>query len=511
MILFKQAIGAFRGKLWLIFNKSLLKLALYNSSATHLAESNTVCPCKKYSLIFYSERKGIKMFKYTKRILGVSLASLMAVSAFAGCGGNTGSESNNSGSGDANTAEVKQYTIDEVMADASIAMGDEDNVTLKVWGPQDSLELLKKQCDAFVENFKEQGKTITIECVAQGESDAPAQIKTDPEKAADVFGFASDQGLDLFKGGYVQQVRLNYRDALKENNLEGAYSTVTYKGADDAEEGVYAFPETGDNGYALFYDKRILSDEDVKTMEGIMKVCNEQEKKFAFNLGDGFYGCVIPFTAGGTLSLNEDQSLQVLNYDYDEVNKVAQAFVDLCSTSKFFKDENVNQTLVSGFKNGSYACGVVGSWKIKDIEAALGENMGCVKLPTIKVDGEDKQLISVYGYKNIGVNAKSKYPLTAQALAYYLTSEECQKQRCEELGWGPSIKSLAESELVTSNVALNAIYEQREFSVPQVNILTAFWAPTGTYCAYLVNPDKNHDEASMKESYDNMVENITVP
>lgn len=451
------------------------------------------------------------MFKYAKRILGVSLASLMAVSAFAGCGGNNGGNGSGNGSDNSSKVEVEQYTIDKVMSDAKIAMGDEDNVTLKVWGPQDSLNLLKEQCDAFIENFKKQGKTIKIECVAQGESDAPSQIKTDPEKAADVFGFASDQGLDLFKGGYVQQVRLNYRDAIKSNTLEGAYSTVTYKGADDAEEGVYAFPETGDNGYALFYDKRVISEEEVKSMESIMKVCNEKEKKFAFNLGDGYYGCVIPFTAEGTLSLNEDQSLQVLNYDYDKVNKVAQAFVDLCSTSKFFKDENVNQTLVSGFKNGSYACGVVGSWKIKDIEGALGENMGCVKLPTIKVDGEDKQLISVYGYKNIGVNAKSKFPMTAQALAYYLTSEECQKQRCEELGWGPSIKKLAESDLVKGNVALKAIYEQQKYSLPQVNILTAFWAPTGTYSAYLVNPDKKHDAKSMKESYDNMVDNITIP
>lgn len=451
------------------------------------------------------------MFKYAKRILGVSLASLMAVSAFAGCGGNNGGNGSGNGSDNSSKVEVEQYTIDKVMSDAKIAMGDEDNVTLKVWGPQDSLNLLKEQCDAFIENFKKQGKTIKIECVAQGESDAPSQIKTDPEKAADVFGFASDQGLDLFKGGYVQQVRLNYRDAIKSNTLEGAYSTVTYKGADDAEEGVYAFPETGDNGYALFYDKRVISEEEVKSMESIMKVCNEKEKKFAFNLGDGYYGCVIPFTAEGTLSLNEDQSLQVLNYDYDKVNKVAQAFVDLCSTSKFFKDENVNQTLVSGFKNGSYACGVVGSWKIKDIQGALGENMGCVKLPTIKVDGEDKQLISVYGYKNIGVNAKSKFPMTAQALAYYLTSEECQKQRCEELGWGPSIKKLAESDLVKGNVALKAIYEQQKYSLPQVNILTAFWAPTGTYSAYLVNPDKKHDAKSMKESYDNMVDNITIP
>ena len=455
------------------------------------------------------------MYKYTKRILGVGLASLMAVSALAGCGGSTSSsgasDSSSKDEGGSSSVEVKQYTVDDVMGDAKIAMGDEDNVTLKVWGPQASLALLQKQCDAFVENFKKLGKTIKIECVAQGEADAGTNLKTDPEKGADVLCFASDQGLELFKGNYLQQVRLNYREALESSNLESAYNTVKFKGPDDTEEGVYAFPETGDNGYALFYDKRVLSDDDVKTMEGIMEVCNKEKKKFAFNLGDGFYGCVIPFTAGGTLSLSEDLTTQKLNYDYDKISKVAKAFSDLCSTSDYFKSEDINTTLVSGFKNGTHAAGVVGSWKINDIKKALGEeNMGVVKLPTIKVDGKDTQLISIYGYKHMGVNAKSKFPMTAQALAFYLTGEKCQKERCEEIGWGPSIKSLAESELVTDNVALKAIYDQQQYSLPQINILTSFWQATGTYAGNVVNPDKKHDDASMKEYYDNMVENISI-
>ncbi|MGN1112075.1 MAG: extracellular solute-binding protein [Acutalibacteraceae bacterium] len=438
----------------------------------------------------------------------------MAVSAFAGCGGGGTTSSENPSSSDAPASSgapaAKQVTIDDIMADANLAMGDEDNVTLKVWGPQESLELLKKQCDDFVANFKKLGKTISIECVAQGESDAATNVKTDPAKAADVFGFASDQGLDLFKGNYVVPVRNSFVDGIKSNTLEGAYGTVLYKGADDETEIPYAYPETGDNGYALFYDKRELTEDDVKTMEGLMKVCNEKKKKFSFNLGDGFYACVVPFTGGGTLDISEDKSVMKLNYDYDKINAVAKAFVDVCGSSAYFKDENVNQTLVSGFKNGTHIAGVVGSWKIKDIEKVLGENMGVVKLPTINVDGEDKQIISLFGYKHIGVNAKTKYPITSQSLALYLTSEKAQKERCEEIGWGPSNKNLAESELVTGNVALKAIYDQQKYSLPQVNILAAWWTPTGTYGAYLVNPDKNHDDKSMKDAYDNMVENITM-
>ncbi len=457
------------------------------------------------------------MFKYTKRILGVGLASLMAVTAFAGCGGSTTSDGGSS-SGDSSAApadsssqqEIKQLTIDDIMADAQLAIGDEDNVKLKVWGPQEALDLLKKQCDDFVAKFKELGRTIKIECVAQGEADAATNVKTDPENAADVFGYASDQGMDLFRGNYVMPVRAQFVDAIKTASIEDAYGSVLYKGADDAEEIPYAYPETGDNGYILFYNKEALTEDDVKSMEGIMKVCTETKKKFAFNVGDGFYGCVIPFTAGGTLSLNpKDETIQQLNYDEAEVTKVAKAFADLCAND-YFKDENVNNTLVSGFKNGTHIAGVGGSWMIKNIEKALGDKLGAAKLPTINVDGEDKQLISMYGYKNIGVNAKTDYPLTSQALAFYLTSEACQKERCEEVGWGPSIKSLAESDLVTGNICLKAIYEQQANSIPQINICKGFWTPTGAYAGYMVNKDKKHDDASLKTQYEEMVKNITL-
>ncbi len=457
------------------------------------------------------------MFKYTKRILGVGLASLMAVTAFAGCGGSTTSDGGSSSGGSSNAPadnsssqqEVQQLTIDDIMSDADLALSKEDNVKLKVWGPQETLELLKKQCEDFVENFKKLGRTIQIECVAQGEADAQANVRTDPDNAADVFGFASDQGMELFNGNYCMPVRLQFVDAIKNANLDDAYKSVLHASEDGAEELPYAFPETGDNSYILFYNNEALTEDDVKTMEGIMKVCTDTKKKFAFNVGNGFYGAVIPFTAGGTLGLNpDDNTLQQLNYNEEDVTKVAKAFADLCA-NEYFKDEDVNQTLVSGFKNGTHIAGVGGSWMIKNMEKALGDKLGAAKLPTINVDGEDKPLVPLYGYKNIGVNAKTKYPYTSQALAFYLTSEACQKERCEECGWGPSIKSLAESDLVTSNVCLNALYESQKNSVPQVNICSSFWDATGAYGAYMVNKDKKHDDASLKSQYEEMVKNIT--
>lgn len=249
------------------------------------------------------------MFSKSKRIVGIVLAALMVASVFAGCGDNNSSSTPASGSGDASGTssqqQIKNITVDEMMADAQVAMGDEDNVKLKVWGPQDSVALLTKQCQAFADNFKKLGRKIDIEVVPQGESNASSQVMTDPDAAADVFGFASDQGLALFKDEYLLKVRLNFVQPIKDTNITEAVDTATFQTANDDQPYLYAYPETGDNGYALFYDKRVLSEEDVKTLEGIMQVCEEQKKNFTMEMGDGYYGCVIPFTGGGTLELED--------------------------------------------------------------------------------------------------------------------------------------------------------------------------------------------------------------
>lgn len=79
------------------------------------------------------------MFSKTKRVAGVMLAAAMIVTSFAGCGGNTtepgSSQAGNTSSG-AQTTEIKAISVDEMMADAELALGTEgkdSEVTLKVW------------------------------------------------------------------------------------------------------------------------------------------------------------------------------------------------------------------------------------------------------------------------------------------------------------------------------------------------------------------------------------------
>lgn len=463
------------------------------------------------------------MFSKSKRVIGVALAALMIASAFSGCGGGDDSSSKGEGSsagastadssaaestgdGSAAQTDVKALTIEDIMADAQMAMGDEgvdEEVNLKVWAPPEAVETFKEQCDRFAANFSD--RKLKIEVTAQGEDAAATQLINDPDTAADVFGFVSDQASKLFPK-YTAQLRANFIEPMKEVHLEGAMDVVQYQ-EEGKDSTYYAYPETGDNGYVLYYNKSMITEEQVGSLESIMEVCAEKNKNIVIDMKNGFYACMIPLTGGGTYSLNE-KAKQVLDYDYKTIGPVAKAFSNLLAGNKNFTNDE-DKIMASAMKNEKALACVVGSWKTTALKTALGENYATAKLPTINVDGTDTQIKSMFGYKCIGVNAKTKYQITSQSLAYYLSSEECQKERIEALEWGPSISSLIESDLIQNNDTLKSFYDQQQYSVAQTGLAGSFWDPTGAFGKYLTDEKSDLSDKGIEDAYNKMVKNIT--
>ena len=415
-----------------------------------------------------------------KKILAILLAGMMAVTAFAGCGEGQ-SESSGSGSGGGGSIEVKDDLVDESV------FGDEDNISLKVWAPDKAVALVKQQVEEFKKAYP--GKTFTkIEVVAQGEGDAVTQLLNDANAAADVFSFASDQLNKAIDAKVI--ARCAFKDYVSDENVEDTVKAATI------DDQLYAFPETNDNGYYLVYDKRVVSDDQAKTLEGILEACKAKKKEFIFNCGDGYYGCTFAFTAGAKIDgLEEDGTQKFTKYDEGEAVATLQAFSKLMHDYKGTFVALDNAQLASGFETGTAGAGVDGSWNTKADEKALGENCGAAKLPTIKVNGQDKQLISMFGYKYIGVNAHSKFPASAQILALYLAGQKCQKDRAEQLGWGPSNKVVLDDPVVKNSAVQQAIIAQSENSCAQVNIAPTLWEPMGNLGNKLIADETNPNDA----------------
>jgi arabinogalactan oligomer/maltooligosaccharide transport system substrate-binding protein len=419
-----------------------------------------------------------------KKIIAILLAGMMTATALAGCGGST-SESSNKDSGSSNqesssTAELKNGVAD--VAD----FGDEDDITLKVWAPDAAVAITKKQCDAFKALYPE--KKITINVVAQSESQAGTQAQTDANAAADVFGFASDQLDNLVATKIIAECA--YTEEVTAANTPESVEAGIVDGK------LYYYPETT-NGYFLSYDNTVVSEEQAKTFEGVLKACKDAGKQFIMDAGNGFYSCIFTFTGGCKIDGWEEGSTDVQKFtEYDEAKAVAtlQAF------SKLFKDyKGTFQSLSvdkipSGFANGTLGAGIDGSWDTAVIKEKLGDKYGAAKLPTINVNGEDLQCVSLYGYKALAVNAASKFPRASQILAYYLSGEECQKQRAEEIAWGPTNKVICDSDLIKNSPDLLASSEQAKYAVPQVHIGN-FWDPMAALGNYLIKDETDPSDA----------------
>ncbi len=418
-----------------------------------------------------------------KRILAMIMAVLMMATLFVGC--NKGGEKG---------------------GDAATELVPEQGATLKLWVPTASVETFKAECDEFIKLYPDAG--ITIDVKPQGENDVAGTVRSDPEEAADVFHMASDQLAELRDSKLVSPVVKGFVEDVKARNDEFTVSTATtmYNG----EETLLAYPSVGDNGYFLVYDKSVISDEDAKTFEGILAACRKAGKKFIMDAGNGYYSIMFPATGGFELNgYNEEGTMQVNEYDEEAVVDSLMAFADLFHEySDVFSSASVDK-IASGMAQDpkTVAAGIDGSWDAKGLQNALGENLGAAKLPTINVNGEDKQIISLFGTKLFGVKSTTKYPIAAHLLANYLSNEACQKDHFEKLGWGPSNNAVRESDAVKNNVITNALYAQAEYGLPMVDIKAITFSGLAPLGNYLFKAE-SYDRASMLEEFNKTVKSI---
>lgn len=382
--------------------------------------------------------------------------------------------------------------------------GANGTISLKVWAPDNAVSVISSQCDAFCEEMSPYAN-IKINVAAQGEADAANQVLVDAEASADVFGFACDNVNRLANADALLEITGEDKEFVNESNIA---SSVESASIDDK---LYAFPETGDNSYILFYDKNVVSDEQAKTLEGTLKACKAANKKFVMEAGNGYYSSLFMFTGGLTIDGLEDDGVTQKFHDYDEADLVNTMLAFQKLFAGEYKDIFLNgdsSKVVDGFKSGTVGAGIDGSWNFASAKEALGDKAGFAKLPTIKVNNTDTQIVNFFGYKLLGVNSSTKYPATATALAKYLSGEECQLERAEQLNWGPSNKAAAESDVVRNDPALAAILEQANYSVPLASVSDTFWAPTGTFGNKIVDPDTTLTESSAKTLIKETISNI---
>jgi len=461
------------------------------------------------------------MVSKSKRAVALLLTAMMAAGALAGCARGSNGGSTTQPSTQTSSTTTDQSKTDESKTDTStVAAVDLEDpeiiakikdqiaseaektggvVKMTLWCSADDKgfeEGLKKE---FEEKYSDSRYSFKIKVSPIGEDKAGSKILEGPKDGADVFSFADDQLSSLVEAGAISPVATLFNNNVVNENSSKAIEVCTVKGTS------YAFPKTSDNGYFLYYDKSVFSEEDIATFDGIIEKANAAGKAFFFPMSNPWYnagfffsaGCTIEYKDGAqTATFNTPEGLAAVKAMCHIAQKVGQGYEGDAGSA------GENAYIAQGFKDGKLAAAVTGTWNGPAIKEAIGDaNVGAAKLPTVLMNDAQKQLDSFGGYKLIGVNAYSAYPITAQALAYYLGKGDSQVRRYQVRGLIPTATSALENDDIKNDPARAAIAAQEEFAHAQgQSVGGKYWAAgVGDYGGNILNKKGEITDAQIQE------------
>lgn len=386
-----------------------------------------------------------------KKLLSMLLCTMLAlpVALCAGCG----EESTPTGGGNSTGGGNAAQTYDIV-----------------VWVGEGTDVLTKNQIAKFNEE-NEWGVKFNARVEIVSESKAAGDVISTPESAADIFCFAQDQLARLVAWQRLGALNPASVEAV---NLSDEGSVQATKIGDK----VRAFPLTADNGYFMYYDKRVVPEEHVGSLEAIIEDCKAAKENFSMNLtgeGGSWYAASFFYATGCKSEWQTDEDGKFTTHE--DTFDSPEGIIALKGMQKLFKSGTYQASAEISDLTAAIPSAVVvsGIWSYNAAKTALGDNLGIAPLPSFNVDGKDYQLTTYLGRKLLGVTPQSDpyRALYIQKLAIYLTGEECQRQRFEAVKWGPSNSNLQADPTITTD-ALQALAASK--TTPQGQYPTNWWA-----------------------------------
>lgn len=423
-----------------------------------------------------------------KKLLVAILSVSLLTTVLAGCG-NT--DANNQTETEAADVDAEQDGGGEQLESGKVA--------LRIWVEEANIENLQKMIDSFEQKYAGQADfEITIEVAS--DADTRKNVLGDIHNAADIFSMPDDQLYSLIAGGALSPVA--NQSEVKAANLAEAVDAASYNGT------LYAYPYSADNGYFLYYNKAYLSDSDVQTMDRILEVAAENEKKLSMELNSGWYLYSFFGNTGLEFGINDDGVTNYCNWNSTEGSikgvDVTQALLDIATHPGFVAQPD--GSFVEGIQNDTCIAGISGVWNAVAVQEAWGNNYAACKLPTYTCNGKQIQMSSFIGYKMFGVNAYSEHVAWAHKLADWITNEENQILRFEERSTGPSNIVAAASDVVAKVPAIAAVIDQSQYGVLQ-RVGNSYWNACTSYADTIAAG--NPDNMPLQDLVDRMVSGIT--
>ena len=346
------------------------------------------------------------------------------------------------------------------------------NYATKIWVAEKAVEFTKTQIAAYNAS-NEDGIVIEATVEAVGEGEAATQMTTDVEAGADIFCFAQDQFARLVQAGALSQLGQAAGQIVSEANAAGVVAAA--KSGDT----LYAYPLTADNGYFMYYDKSVITDEShLTSLEALIADCEAANKYFSFEVeGSAWYAASFFFATGCKSEWTTDNDGKFISVA-DTFNSPA-GLKAVKGMNKLVKSSAYNNSSAAEVFAAATPSAILvsGTWAYNDILEILGENLGVAELPSFTVGEETFHLGSYSGCKLLGVKPQqdAKRSAALHKFAQYLTGEAAQIERFNTLSWGPSNLNAQKIDAVQANPALAALLAQSAYSIPQGQIHGTWW------------------------------------
>lgn len=371
-------------------------------------------------------------------------------------------------------------------------------VPLTIWGAKEDEELL----NTIILSFKAANPNTEFDFDVKyiAESDCKNKLTKDVKNAADVFTFPDDQLQTLVASGIIKEIE-EPEEIIKRNS----HSSVQAATIDNV---MYGYPLTSDNGYFMYYNKKYFKEDDLTSLDKMLKIASQNNKKISMDFSSGWYLYSFYGNTNLTLELNDDGISNYCTWNAkkgDVTGKdVVLSLMDIAG-NKGFKSLTDNE-LIEEIKNDNVIAAVSGIWNSKAIQAEWGDDFGATKLPTFTCNDKQIQMSSYLGYKMVGVNRYSSNYRWAEKFANWMTNEENQTLRYELRGQVPSNIQTSQSDEINSSESAKAFIKQSEFSHRQ-HVGESYWDPVKTFGEAIIS--NKIAKKDIQQTLNKLVKDIT--
>lgn len=342
--------------------------------------------------------------------------------------------------------------------------------SIDVWVADPIVALTEQQIRDF-NNNNPYGIYFDANVQGHSESDATYEFMNYPDAVGDLYCFIQDQTGRLVSLGGLSPLDAETAQWVSNENLDASVRGVELGGL------LYGYPMSSDNGYFMYYDKSVISENDVDSLEALIAACENSGRGFSFELENSWYTASFFFATGCVSEWTVDDSGNFTSltdtFNSPEGIIAARGMQKLLTSSCY-----VNSSMTYDFEATIPSAIVVsGVWNYDHAKAVLGDNLGIADLPSFTVDGESFHLSSFSGSKYLGVKpqADPEKEAALHLLAQYLTAYDAQLERFEERQWCPSNARAYGSDAIASAPHLQALSQQNRYAVPQGMIHGSWW------------------------------------